>query len=137
MFTGIIEAQGELVGLRQDGGNIHLDVRAPFVSELQVDQASLTTTLFDGGGDSDDLYTVTAVEETLKKTHLGSCQEEHVFNLERCVAVGDRIDGHVVQGHVDTTGVLADVQVHDGSWELTVTHPVNREWITVLKAALP
>ena len=137
MFTGIIEAQGELVGLRQDGGNIHLDVRAPFVSELQVDQSiahdGVCLTVV---GIQNELYTVTAIEETLKKTHLGSCQVGHVFNLERCAAVGDRIDGHVVQGHVDTTGVLADVQARDGSWELTVTHPAGREWITVPKGSI-
>ncbi len=131
MFTGIIEAQGELVGVRHEGTNVHLDVRAPFTPELQVDQSvahdgvCLTVVAL-----NEDVYTVTAIEETLAKTHLGSCNIGHVFNLERCAVVGDRIDGHVVQGHVDTTGSLASVDERDGSWVLTVEHPVGPEWMT-------
>ena len=137
MFTGIIEAQGELVGLRHEGTNAHLDVRAPFTSELQIDQSvahdgvCLTVVGIEG-----DVYTVTAIEETLAKTHLGSCAVGHRFNLERCAVVGDRIDGHVVQGHVDTTGSLAGVEERDGSWILTVEHPVGPEWITVPKGSI-
>lgn len=137
MFTGIIEAQGELVGLRHEGTNVHLDVRAPFTSELQIDQSvahdgvCLTVVGIEG-----DVYTVTAIEETLAKTHLGSCAVGHRFNLERCAVVGDRIDGHVVQGHVDTPGSLAGVEERDGSWILTVEHPVGPEWITVPKGSI-
>jgi riboflavin synthase len=137
MFTGIIEAQGQLVGLRHEGTNVHLDVRAPFTSELQIDQSvahdgvCLTVVGIEG-----DVYTVTAIEETLAKTHLGSCPVGHPFNLERCAVVGDRIDGHVVQGHVDTTGTLAGVEERDGSWILTVEHPVGPEWITVPKGSI-
>ena len=137
MFTGIIEAQGELVGLRHEGTNVHLDVHAPFTSELQIDQSvahdgvCLTVVGMEG-----DVYTVTAIEETLAKTHLGSCSVGHRFNLERCAVVGDRIDGHIVQGHVDTTGALAGVEERDGSWIFTVEHPVGPEWITVPKGSI-
>jgi len=137
MFTGIIEAQGELVGLRHEGTNVHLDVRAPFTSELQIDQSvahdgvCLTVVGIEG-----DVYTVTAIEETLAKTHLGSCSLGRRFNLERCAVVGDRIDGHVVQGHVDITGTLSGVEERDGSWILTVEHPVGPEWITVPKGSI-
>ncbi|MGB1383982.1 MAG: riboflavin synthase [Flavobacteriales bacterium] len=137
MFTGIIEAQGELVGVRREGTNVHLDVRAPFTPELQVDQSvahdgvCLTVVAL-----NEDVYTVTAIEETLAKTHLESCQIGHVFNLERCAVVGDRIDGHVVQGHVDTTGSLASVDERDGSWVLTVEHPIGPEWMTVPKGSI-
>ena len=137
MFTGIIEAQGELVGLRKEGTNVHLDVKAPFTSELQIDQSvahdgvCLTVVHLDG-----DVYTVTAIDETLKKTHLGQVEVGHVFNLERCAKVGDRIDGHVVQGHVDTTGTLKAVEEHDGSWIVRVSHPVAPEWITVPKGSI-
>ena len=137
MFTGIIEAQGELVGLRKEGTNVHLDVKAPFTSELQIDQSvahdgvCLTVVHLDG-----DVYTVTAIDETLKKTHLGQVEVGHVFNLERCAKVGDRIDGHVVQGHVDTTGTLKAVEELDGSWILRVAHPVAPEWITVPKGSI-
>ena len=137
MFTGIIEAQGELVGLRKEGTNVHLDVKAPFTSELQIDQSvahdgvCLTVVHLDG-----DLYTVTAIDETLKKTHLGQVEVGHVFNLERCAKVGDRIDGHVVQGHVDTTGTLKAVEEQDGSWIVRISHPVAPEWITVPKGSI-
>ena len=137
MFTGIIEAQGELVGLRKEGTNVHLDVKAPFTSELQIDQSvahdgvCLTVVHLDG-----DVYTVTAIDETLKKTHLGQVEVGHVFNLERCAKVGDRIDGHVVQGHVDTTGTLKAVEEQDGSWILRISHPVAPEWITVPKGSI-
>lgn len=137
MFTGIIEAQGELVGLRHEGTNVHLDVRAPFTSELQIDQSvahdgvCLTVVGING-----DTYTVTAIEETLAKTHLDSCRLGHQFNLERCAAVGDRIDGHVVQGHVDTTGTLTGVEARDGSWVLSVEHPTSTEWLTVPKGSI-
>jgi riboflavin synthase len=137
MFTGIIEAQGELVGLRKEGTNVHLDVKAPFTSELQIDQSvandgvCLTVVHLDG-----DVYTVTAIDETLKKTHLGQVEVGHVFNLERCAKVGDRIDGHVVQGHVDTTGTLKAVEEQDGSWILRIAHPEAQEWITVPKGSI-
>ena len=137
MFTGIIEAQGELVGLRKEGTNVHLDVKAPFTSELKIDQSvahdgvCLTVVHLDG-----DVYTVTAIDETLKKTHLGKVEVGHVFNLERCAKVGDRIDGHVVQGHVDTTGTLKAVEEQDGSWIVRVSHPVAPEWITVPKGSI-
>ncbi|MGB1348048.1 MAG: riboflavin synthase [Flavobacteriales bacterium] len=137
MFTGIIEAQGELVGLRKEGTNVHLDVKAPFTSDLQIDQSvahdgvCLTVVHLDG-----DVYTVTAIDETLKKTHLGQVEVGHVFNLERCAKVGDRIDGHVVQGHVDTTGTLKAVEEQDGSWIVRVSHPVAPEWITVPKGSI-
>ena len=137
MFTGIIEAQGTLVALRHEGTNVHLDVRAPFTSSLQIDQSvahdgvCLTVVHLNG-----DVYTVTAIDETLKKTHLGQVEVGHVFNLERCAKVGDRIDGHVVQGHVDTTGTLKAVEEQDGSWILRVAHPVAPEWITVPKGSI-
>lgn len=137
MFTGIIEAQGTLVALRHEGANVHLDVRAPFTSSLQIDQSvahdgvCLTVVAIEG-----DVYTVTAIEETLAKTHLGSCEVGQAFNLERCAVVGDRIDGHVVQGHVDTTGTLASVETRDGSWILTIEHPHSMEWMTVPKGSI-
>ena len=137
MFTGIIEAQGTLVALRHEGTNVHFDVRAPFTSSLQIDQSvahdgvCLTVVAIEG-----DVYTVTAIEETLAKTHLGSCEVGHAFNLERCAVVGDRIDGHVVQGHVDTTGTLASVETRDGSWTLTIEHPHSMEWMTVPKGSI-
>ena len=94
MFTGIIEAQGELVATRREGTNVHLVVRAPFVDALQIDQSvahdgvCLTVVGLEG-----DTYTVTAIEETLQKTTLGALQPGHTFNLERCAVVGTRVAG--------------------------------------------
>jgi riboflavin synthase len=137
MFTGIIEAQGELVGLRREGTNVHLSVRAPFVHALQVDQSvshdGVCLTVVEI---TEDVYTVTAIEETLQKTTLGTLEVGHCFNLERCAVVGDRIDGHVVQGHVDVAGQLQSISPRDGSWVLTITHPVGSEWLTVPKGSI-
>ena len=95
MFTGIIEAQGELVGLRHEGTNVHLDVRAPFTSELQIDQSvahdgvCLTVVGIEG-----DVFTVTAIEETLAKTHLGSCAVGHHRLVGRGRGAGRKLDPH-------------------------------------------
>jgi riboflavin synthase len=125
------------VGLQKEGGNVQLQVRADFVDELQVDQSvahdgvCLTVVAIDK-----DVYTVTAIEETLLKTNLGRAKVGHQFNLERCAMVGDRMDGHVVQGHVDTTGTLERIETRDGSWILTVVHPKGSGWITVPKGSI-
>ena len=137
MFTGIIESKGELVGLQKEGGNVQLQVRADFVHELQVDQSvahdGVCLTVV---GIDKDVYTVTAIEETLQKTNLGQAGVGHLFNLERCAMVGDRLDGHVVQGHVDTTGTLERIETRDGSWILTIVHPKGAGWITVPKGSV-
>ena len=137
MFTGIIESQGVLQSRREEGTNVHLEIQASFASELKVDQSvahdgiCLTVVSIQNG-----TYTVTAIEETLNKTHLGTVAVGHVFNLERCASVGDRLDGHVVQGHVDTIGTLSKVEEKDGSWVLTINHPISNEWLTVAKGSI-
>ena len=108
MFTGIIEQLGKVVRLEKDADNLHLSVKAPFTQDLKVDQSvahngvCLTVVSI-----TDQEYTVTAIRETLDKTSLGSLQVGSEINLERCMQMGGRLDGHIVQGHVDTT---AEVQ---------------------------
>ena len=137
MFTGIIETLGEVQDVRQDGTNVHLDVRSSFTHELRVDQSvahdgvCLTVVAL-----NDDVYTVTAIDETLRVTSLGEVREGHQFNLERCAKVGDRLDGHVVQGHVDVTGTLVAVEPQDGSWVLRFDHPRGEGWFTVPKGSI-
>lgn len=117
MFTGIVEATGKITGKKDDNGNIHFSVSAPFISELKVDQsiahngACLTVTEI-----QDTYYTVTAISETLRKTNLGTLQSGDLVNLERCMKIGDRLDGHIVQGHVDTTADCIDAKEDSGSW---------------------
>jgi riboflavin synthase len=137
MFTGIIEKLGTLRGLDHEGTNVHLTLSCAFTSELRVDQSlahdgvCLTVVAIDG-----DRYTVTAIDETLKRTNLGERQIGDRLNLERCTRVGDRLDGHIVQGHVDTTAVFERVEPQDGSWKLYFSHPVGREFVTVEKGSI-
>jgi riboflavin synthase len=108
MFSGIIEAMGEVVAIRRDQTNIHFTLKSSFTSELKIDQsiahngACLTVVEI-----KDDTYTVTAIDETLQRTNLGSWKEGTAVNLERCLKLNDRLDGHMVQGHVDTVARLA------------------------------
>ncbi|MCB0781883.1 MAG: riboflavin synthase, partial [Flavobacteriales bacterium] len=103
MFTGIVEEVGEVVAVRPEGGNVHLDVRARMTPELRVDQSvshngvCLTVVALEG-----DTYTVTAVQETLQRSNLSDLKPGDGVDLERSLKLGDRLDGHMVQGHVDT-----------------------------------
>ena len=117
MFTGIVEAMGEVCALEKEGGNLHITLRCPFVDELKIDQSlahngvCLTVVRIDQG-----CYTVTAIEETLRKSNLGTLAVGSKVNLERSMKLGDRLDGHIVQGHVDQTAVCTQVSRQDGSW---------------------
>lgn len=116
MFTGIIEAQGKITRVAHEGTNIHFTIASPVSKELKVDQSvahdgvCLTVVACD-----DAEHTVTAVEETLLKTNLAGWQEGKALNLERAMKLGDRLDGHIVQGHVDTRGTCTSREAVDGS----------------------
>lgn len=120
MFTGIIEGLGEIIAVEQDRENVHFTVKGPFTQELRVDQSvahngvCLTVVAIDG-----DQYVVTAIQETLQKTNLGDLKAGSVVNLERCMKLGDRLDGHIVQGHVDKVGECVSVEDQNGSWKYT------------------
>jgi riboflavin synthase len=120
MFTGIIEGLGEIITVEQDRENVHFTVKGPFTQELRVDQSvahngvCLTVVAIDG-----DQYVVTAIQETLQKTNLGDLKAGSLVNLERCMKLGDRLDGHIVQGHVDKVGECVSVEDQNGSWKYT------------------
>ena len=137
MFTGIIETLGTLTDLQDEGTNRHFTLTADIAPELKVDQSvahdgvCLTVVAIEG-----NRYTVTAVEETLLRTQLGDRAVGDVLNLERCTRVGDRLDGHIVQGHVDTTANVTSIEARDGSWNLRFTHPVDDHHLTVQKGSI-
>ena len=136
MFTGIIEYMGEVVSLQKDAENLHISMRTPITQELKIDQSvahngvCLTVVAIEG-----DTYTVTVIQESLQKTNLGTLQVGDQVNIERCMKLGDRLDGHLVQGHVDQTAKCVDVVEVDGSWYYTFSHE-NLGNITVEKGSI-
>jgi riboflavin synthase len=123
MFTGIIESTGAVLGIHQSGTNYTFTVQSPLASELKVDQSlahngvCLTVVSIDTASGT---HQVTAISETLSKTNLGQLQVGSVLNLERCLVVGARLDGHFVQGHVDGTATVTRILDQEGSWEITL-----------------
>lgn len=127
MFTGIVEAMGEVVAVREEGSNRTFTLEAAMASELKIDQSvshegvCLTVVKLHGAR-----YDVTAVKETLERTNLLVWAQGTRVNLERCLRIGDRLDGHMVQGHVDTTVRCSDVRDENGSWVFTFELPAQR-----------
>jgi riboflavin synthase len=119
VFTGIIEALGEVISLRKEGSNLRITLRTPFASELKEGQSvahngvCLTVEKIEA---SKKTYTITAVKETLAKTNFRKIKAGDKINLERSLKVGDRLDGHFVQGHVDTTAKVKSIKKEKGSW---------------------
>lgn len=137
MFTGIIETVGTVTSVKREGTNLRIKVAASIAPELKIDQSvahngvCLTVVSVEGGA-----YEVVAVDETLKKTNLGYLQNGSLINLERCMRIGDRLDGHIVQGHVDTTARVESVVAMDGSWNFTFSHKPAEGHITVPKGSI-
>ncbi len=122
MFTGIIEQLGTIENVQKKGTNVTLTVRAGLASELKIDQSlSHSGVCLTVETINENTYTVTAIEETLKKTSLSSWKIGTVVNLERCLRFDGRLDGHIVQGHVDTVGKCIEALAKDGSWEYVIT----------------
>jgi riboflavin synthase len=142
MFTGIIENVGRITGLEHEGSNLHITVESPLAPELKIDQSvahdgcCLTVVELLGPAGQPTGYRVTAIAETLEKTTLGSWAIGRRVNIERCTVSGARLDGHVVQGHVDTTGTVAQIEDLDGSWKVTIHHPENSDHVTVPKGSI-
>ncbi len=117
MFSGIVEEAARVVGIEREGGNIHLTMQCSFTDELRIDQSvshngvCLTVVRINDGG----TYTVTAIQETLDRSNLGDLRPGDLVNLERSMKIDGRLDGHIVQGHVDTTAVCTGVEKVDGS----------------------
>ncbi|MCM1152031.1 MAG: riboflavin synthase [Muribaculum sp.] len=117
MFSGIVEAAAEVVKVAREQENLHITLRCPFANELHIDQSiahnGVCLTVVDLPGDG--TYTVTAIRETLERSNLGQLQPGDLVNLERSMKIDSRLDGHIVQGHVDTTAICESVEDADGS----------------------
>lgn len=137
MFTGIIECLGTVNELMNDGTNLDLWLDTPITNELKIDQSiahnGVCLTVVDINGDT---YRVTAVAETLQKTNLGKLRAGDRVNIERALRVGDRLDGHFVQGHVDATGTCTQVQQLDGSWLFRFDFPKQFAALVIEKGSV-
>ena len=137
MFTGIIETLGEVVGLDAKATNLEITIKSNITSELKIDQSvahngvCLTVVAVDG-----DCYTVTAIDETLQKTSLNDLKIGNLVNLERAMILGSRLDGHIVQGHVDQTGVCTQVEEKDGSWFFSFEYDASNGNPTIEKGSI-
>jgi riboflavin synthase len=137
MFTGIIESLGKIKSLTKEGENLHIEVSSELAPMLKIDQSvahngvcltvvSLTETS----------YVVTAIKETLDKSNIGQLKTGAVVNLERAMKLGDRLDGHIVQGHVDQTAVCQEIKEQNGSWVFTFTYDSSLNNITIEKGSV-
>ena len=137
MFTGIIEGLGTLNRIEKEGDNVHFTFLSEFTNELKIDQSlahnGVCLTVVEI---TDNEYTVTAIAETLEKTNLGGLKVSNIVNLERCMKLGDRLDGHIVQGHVDQTGEVIALELLDGSWRFTFEYDSSKSNITVEKGSV-
>lgn len=143
MFSGIVEEPARVVAAQRDGGNLHLTLSCSFTDELKIDQSvahngvCLTVVALPGDG----TYTVTAIQETLDRSNLGDLKAGDLVNLERSMMLNGRLDGHIVQGHVDCTATCTDIEEVDGSRYFKFEYPVDRAmaaqgYITVEKGSV-
>ena len=137
MFTGIIETLGEVSNLKREGTNLHITIDSQLAQELTIDQSvahngvCLTVVSLNG-----NTYTVTAIQETLQKTSLGNLKIGHKVNLERAMILGSRLDGHLVQGHIDQTGICTAVEEKDGSWVFSFEYDAATNNPTIEKGSI-
>ena len=128
MFSGIIEEAAEVVALKKDQENLHITMSCSFTHELKIDQSvahnGVCLTVV---SKTDDTYTVTAIKETLERSNLGLLVPGSKVNLERSMIMNGRLDGHIVQGHVDQTATCTEVKEADGSWYFTFEYPFDKE----------
>lgn len=137
MFTGIIETLATVANIETEGSNVHFTFSSGITHELKIDQSvahngvCLTVVKIDGNH-----YMVTAIDETLQKTNLGKLKVGDIVNLERCMPANGRFDGHIVQGHVDQTGTVADITDNNGSWTYTIIYDPTKGNVTVEKGSI-
>ena len=137
MFTGIIEGLAKVVGFEKELENLHLTLTNPFDESFKIDQSvahngvCLTVVKM-----VDNTYTVTAIKETLDKSNIGKLEIGDLVNIERCMKMNGRLDGHIVQGHVDTTAAVTGIKEESGSWSLSFEYDKDKEHITVEKGSI-
>jgi riboflavin synthase len=135
MFTGIIEQVAVVKKVVRENDNLHITLEAPFTQELKIDQSvahngiCLTVVNIEN-----QEYTVTAIHETILKTNIATWEENKKINVERCMQMNGRLDGHIVQGHVDTTGTCTAIEDQNGSWKYTISY--SDEHVTVEKGSI-
>ena len=135
MFTGIIEQLGQITDIKTEGENIHFTVHSNFTNELKVDQSvAHNGTCLTVVSIQNEEYVVTAIKETIEKTNLGEWKKGTKVNLERCMQMNGRLDGHIVQGHVDTTAICTNIEDQNGSWKFTFQYAGDQ--ITVEKGSV-
>ena len=136
MFTGIIENLAKIISIKKSKSNLDITLSSSLTSEFKIDQSishngiCLTVISIDGNN-----YTVTAIEETINKTTINSWKKGDSVNLERAMKLGDRLDGHMIQGHVDQIGTCIDITTKDGSWEYAIQYEKS-ENLTVEKGSI-
>jgi len=137
MFTGIIETLGTVKNVVKELENVHLTIESSITNELKIDQSvahnGVCLTVV---GINNDEYTVTAIKETLDKTNIGNLKPTDIVNLERAMKLGDRLDGHIVQGHVDETGVCKNINDENGSTVYTFEYNSNKNNVTIEKGSI-
>ena len=137
MFTGIIETLGVIENIINSDSNLQITIRSSITQELKIDQSvshngiCLTVIALETNS-----YTVTAIEETIQKTNISSWKIGDIVNLERAMKVGDRLDGHIVQGHVDQIGVCTNIESANGSWRFTFRYDENSNNLTIEKGSI-
>ena len=137
MFTGIIEDLGIVIALEKDKGNLHITIKSSVTGELKIDQSvahngvCLTVVSI-----NNDQYVVTAIKETLDKTNISELKVGDIVNLERAMKLGDRLDGHIVQGHVDQTATCIKVIEQNGSWSYTFNYDTALSNVTIEKGSI-
>lgn len=137
MFTGIIETLGTVQEIKKEQDNLHITVNSSITSELKIDQSvshngvCLTVVAI-----NENSYRVTAIKETLQKTNLADLKVGEIVNLERAMKLGDRLDGHIVQGHVDQTGICNSIKEANGSWYFTFEYDASIHNITIEKGSI-
>lgn len=136
MFTGIIEVLGRVKSLHKENSNLRLKVETLLANELKVDQSvSHNGVCLTVVACSKTDYDVIIIGETIKRTNLGDLKEGDLINLERCLKIGDRLDGHMVQGHVDCTGVCTGIEDQQGSWKFRFRY-ADKKFLTVEKGSV-
>ena len=137
MFTGIIEALGQVTQLQKEQGNLHITVTTPLSKELKIDQSlahnGVCLTVV---GLGEGYYTVTAIKETLMKSSIGNLVVGDKVNLERAMIMGARLDGHIVQGHVDQTATCTQIETQEGSWLFTFAYDSSKNNVTIEKGSI-
>jgi riboflavin synthase len=137
MFTGIIESIGIVSEIKKEGSNLHITISSALTSELKIDQSvahnGVCLTVVEI---KDNTYTVTAIKETLEKTNVGNWKVDDKINLERAMLLGSRLDGHIVQGHVDQVGYCTKISESNGSWYFTFEYNADLNNITIEKGSI-